>query len=88
MKTSTYNDEAAPWGRSDDLVGIRLVPSSNDSNNNFSGTLLQNTQDELMVNQNTPMTGTIYIYRLSLALILCLFKAKTCVCILKMDEDG
>jgi hypothetical protein len=37
MKTIPYNDEAALWSRS---RGTRLLPSSDDSNNIFSGTSL------------------------------------------------
>jgi hypothetical protein len=39
MSIITYNDEAEPWSRSDHLLGTRLLLSSDDSNNNFSGTL-------------------------------------------------
>jgi hypothetical protein len=35
----TYNDEAAPWGRRNHLMGTSSLPPSDDSNN-FSGTLL------------------------------------------------
>jgi hypothetical protein len=37
LRTITYNDEAAPWSRSNLPKG--LLPSSDDSDNNFSGTL-------------------------------------------------
>jgi hypothetical protein len=37
MRIIIYNDEAEPWSRSDHLLG--LLPSSDDRNNNFSGTL-------------------------------------------------
>jgi hypothetical protein len=36
MRTITYNDEAAPWRRSNHLLGARLLSSSEDSDNNFS----------------------------------------------------
>jgi hypothetical protein len=39
MRTITYNDETAPWSRSYHILGARWLPSSDDSNNNFSGTL-------------------------------------------------
>jgi hypothetical protein len=39
MRTIIYNDEAAPWSRSNHLFGIRLLPSSDDSNNIFSRAL-------------------------------------------------
>jgi hypothetical protein len=35
----TYNDEAVPWSQSNDVLGTRLFPSSDDSDNNFSRTL-------------------------------------------------
>jgi hypothetical protein len=34
------NDEAVLWNRSKHLMGTRLLPSSDDSDNFFSGTLL------------------------------------------------
>jgi hypothetical protein len=40
MRTTTYNDEAAPWSRSNHLMGTRLLPSSDDRGNIFSGMLL------------------------------------------------
>jgi hypothetical protein len=40
MRTITYNDEAAPWSRSNYLMGTRLLPSSDDSDNIFPGTPL------------------------------------------------
>jgi hypothetical protein len=39
MRTDTHNDEAATWSRSNHLMGTRLLPSSDDSDNNFSGAL-------------------------------------------------
>jgi hypothetical protein len=39
MRTITYKDEAAPWSRINHLMGTRLLPSSDDSGNIFSGTL-------------------------------------------------
>jgi hypothetical protein len=38
MRTITYNDEAAPWSRSSHLMRTRSLPSSDDSDDNFSGT--------------------------------------------------
>jgi hypothetical protein len=35
MSTITYNDEAAPRSRSNCLMGTRLLPSSDDNNDNF-----------------------------------------------------
>jgi hypothetical protein len=34
MRTITYADEAAPWSRSSHLIGTRLLPLSDDSDNN------------------------------------------------------
>jgi hypothetical protein len=36
MGTITYNDETAPWSRSNHLMGTRLLPSSDDRDT-FSG---------------------------------------------------
>jgi hypothetical protein len=38
MKTINYNDEAVSWSRSNHLIKIRLLPSSDDRDNIFSGT--------------------------------------------------
>jgi hypothetical protein len=38
--TIIHNDEAVPSNRSNHLMGTRLLPSSDDSSNTFSGTLL------------------------------------------------
>jgi hypothetical protein len=40
MRTMTYSDEAAPWSRSDHLMGTRWLPSGANSDNVFSGTPL------------------------------------------------
>jgi hypothetical protein len=40
MRTITYNDEAEHWSRKNHLMGTRLLPSNEDSANNFSRTLL------------------------------------------------
>jgi hypothetical protein len=37
MRTVTYNDESVLWSRSNHLMGTRLLPASDDSNN-ISGT--------------------------------------------------
>jgi hypothetical protein len=37
MRTITYDNEAIPWNRGNYLLGTRLLPSSDDSNNKFSG---------------------------------------------------
>jgi hypothetical protein len=37
MRTMTYNDEAAPWSRSNHLMGTGWLPSSDDSDDIFSG---------------------------------------------------
>jgi hypothetical protein len=39
MRTMTYNGEAAPW-RGNHLMGTRLLPSNDDSDDIFSGTPL------------------------------------------------
>jgi hypothetical protein len=39
MKTIANNDEVAPWSGSNHLMGTGLLPSSDDSDNNFSRTL-------------------------------------------------
>jgi hypothetical protein len=46
MKKITYSDEAAPWSRSNHLMGTRLLSSSNDSDNNPG-----RTRSEIKVNQ-------------------------------------
>jgi hypothetical protein len=58
MRTTTYTDETILWNRSNHLMGTRSLPSSDDSNNNFSETFLWNFQTEIMDNQNQSMTGT------------------------------
>jgi hypothetical protein len=86
MRAITYNDKAAHWSRSNHLTGARLLPSSDDSDN-FSRTLLWNSQAEIIVNQNTPVTGIVQLYFHPMPLILCLFKAKVHICAPKMAED-
>jgi hypothetical protein len=39
LRTVTYNDEAAPWNRKNHVLRSTWLPSSEDSGNNFSGTL-------------------------------------------------
>jgi hypothetical protein len=39
MRLITYNDEAVQWNKSNHVLGTRLFPSSDDSDNNFSGPL-------------------------------------------------
>jgi hypothetical protein len=36
MRTISLHDEAAPWSRSNQLMGTRFVPLSDDHDNNFS----------------------------------------------------
>jgi hypothetical protein len=74
--------------RNNHLMGTRLLPSSDDRDNIFSRTLLLNPQTEIKVNQNTPVTGTVYPYLCPLPLLLFPLKAITLVCTLKMAEDG
>jgi hypothetical protein len=59
IRTITYNDAAAPRRRMNHLIVTRLLSSSDDSTKHFSGTLLLNSQTKIMVNQNTPVTGTV-----------------------------
>jgi hypothetical protein len=59
MRRVTYNEEAAPWSRSNHLMGTRLLPSSDDSDNIFSRTTPGNHWTEIMVNQSTPLIGTV-----------------------------
>jgi hypothetical protein len=88
MRTITYNDEAALWIRSNYLLGIRLLPSSDSSNDIFSKHLWEHL-DEIMVNQNTPVTGTVYLcIPLSpTPKFFCLLKPTTHICTTKMTED-
>jgi hypothetical protein len=48
----TYNDEAAPWSRSNHPMGTRLLPSGDDRDNNFLRTPPE-TRTEIMINQAT-----------------------------------
>jgi hypothetical protein len=41
VRTIAYNDEAAPWSRSNYLMGTRLLPSTNDRDDIFSRTHLE-----------------------------------------------
>jgi hypothetical protein len=75
MRIITYNDEAAPWSRCNHLMGTRLLPSSDDRDNNIYRNLW-NPWTEMMVNQTTPVTGTVYVHLCPLLPILCLFKLK------------
>jgi hypothetical protein len=45
MRTVTYNDETAPWSRSNHPMGTRLLPSSDDRDDNFSRTFEEHTCD-------------------------------------------
>jgi hypothetical protein len=56
MKTITYDDEAAPWSRSNHLIGTRLFPSSDDRCNNFSGTLCR-TRSEIRIKEAINVLG-------------------------------
>jgi hypothetical protein len=62
MKTITYNDKAAPWRRSNHLMEARLLPSTDDSHNNFSGILEEQGLtmfSDQSYHWNTPVTGTV-----------------------------
>jgi hypothetical protein len=39
MNSITYKDEAATWSRNNHVLEIKLLPTSVDSNSNFSETL-------------------------------------------------
>jgi hypothetical protein len=67
-------------------MGTGLLPSSDDSDNNFSRTLKSknwgNNQSGLS------LTRTVYAYLSSPTPILCLFKPRPHFCSLKVTEDG
>jgi hypothetical protein len=48
MRTTTYNDEAVPWSRSNHVLGTRSLPSSDDSGKNFT---TSKSKTEIMVSQ-------------------------------------
>jgi hypothetical protein len=55
MRTATYNDEARPWNRNNHLLETNLLPSSDDSPNNFSR--ITSPQPELIITGATqPVT--------------------------------
>jgi hypothetical protein len=41
MRTLTYNEEALTWSRNNHALGTTSLLSSDDSDNNFSGTFEQ-----------------------------------------------
>jgi hypothetical protein len=51
-----WYDEAAPWSRSNYLMWIQLLPSSDDSDSNFSGTSCR-TRTETMIKEDTLCPG-------------------------------
>jgi hypothetical protein len=62
MRTITYRDEAASWSRSNHLMGARLFPSSDNSDNDFSRIFsleAQKIRTEIMTNQVTPVSRTV-----------------------------
>jgi hypothetical protein len=84
MRAITCDDEAAPWSRSNHLMGTRLLSSSDDSHNNFFRTL-HRTRTEIKINQTMLCVRLLnYVYFLYPALILPLFKPKANVCTQKM----
>jgi hypothetical protein len=85
MKTVTCNDEAAPWSRNNHLIRTRLLPSSEDSDNNLSGIPCK-TRTEMMTNQATLCLGLFnYAYYSLLTLIFFLLKSNAHVCILMLS---
>jgi hypothetical protein len=64
-----------PLGNNDLFISTRLFFSNDASDNNFSG-IPSHTRTEIMINQTTPVTGTVYAYLSPLALILFLFSPK------------
>jgi hypothetical protein len=72
MKIITYNDESIPWSRRNHLMGTRLLPLSDDSNN-FSRTS-HKSRTEVMINQATLSLGLLNYANLSslLEFFLCL----------------
>jgi hypothetical protein len=50
MKIITYNDETVPWGRSNHLMGTKLLPSSDDKPHR--------TRTKLMIKKATAVTWT------------------------------
>jgi hypothetical protein len=67
------------------LLGTRSFPSSDDSDNSFSRIPL-GTQTQIVVNQNTPVPGTVCAYLCPQ--FFCLLKLIAHVCTPKMAEDG
>jgi hypothetical protein len=55
MRAMTYDEVAAPWSRSNQLMGPRLLPSSDDSDNNFSRTPCR-IRTEIMITQTSGLT--------------------------------
>jgi hypothetical protein len=49
MRTITYNDEAALWSRNNYVLGTRLLPSSDGSDNIFMDPFLERLA-KMMVN--------------------------------------
>jgi hypothetical protein len=79
MMAITYDEKAAPWSRSSHLLGTRLLPSRDNSDNNFfeppCRTRTESQQDHDLLNYTalSPFTP-----------ILSLFKSKAYVSTPKM----
>jgi hypothetical protein len=85
MKTITCNDEAAPWSRSNHLMGTRLPPSSDDI---FSGTPLETLGLRYWSTRTHLWLNCLAMYTFIPCLqFFCLLKPIACVCTLKMAED-
>jgi hypothetical protein len=59
MRTIVSNEEATHWNRSNHLRRIRLLLSSDDSDNIFSGTSLGTLESRKPFNQTILVTGTV-----------------------------
>jgi hypothetical protein len=82
IRTITYNDEAAPWSRSNHLLRTRLLLSSDDSNNNSR--TLGRIRIEIIINQAILCLGLFnYAYFFPPAPNYSLYKPKAHICIPK-----
>jgi hypothetical protein len=85
MRTIAYNDEAAPWSRSNHLMRTRLLPSSN---NNLSQNLCR-TRTKITINQATLGQGCLILHTsLPLPQFFLYLKPKGHVSILKLSWNA
>jgi hypothetical protein len=85
MKIITFNDEAAPWSRNNHLMGIKLLSSSDDSNNNCFEIPHRTRTWMIVINKATFCLGLLkYAYLCSLPQFFRLFKPKVLLCTLEM----